>query len=310
MNSVTKVYKYYWEIFDSLPLYEQFHFASRLFLVRGDERAKFEIEKLKERYAKLSLEEVWNDLQSRLTNTAVINHAETRDKFLEKYPTIRSNARDLFCYYFSKKLFQIDLRSILNSKISADWDETKNLLLQDALAIKELSAYVINFVLLLEHYKRGDTDSSITSELYDVAGEIYDINSDPVQIEMWIYFLTHLIIGDTIFYTTKLSDAKKSLYKEMILKLEKVIEKNYFDIHLDCKIEFLVCAQLANYSSYLGKIILSECSVSISKEADFIVDTFSTNIQEHRKTAVTSEHRNVLFLIAYYNEIQKDELDH
>ncbi len=310
MNTPTKVYEYYWKIYETLPPYEQFHFISRLFLVKGDIRAKNEIEKLKKTYDTLTQQEVWDDLQKKLTNTATINHAESRKVFLEKYPTIRKNARDLFTYFFAKKLFNIDLQKTLRNEMTDEWDSTTTALLADVSAVKELSAYVINFVLLYTHYKEGNTDSEITTQLYELSKEIYTSDSDSQENEMWIYFLTHLIIGDTLFYIAPLCSSKRELYAEMIHHLQKSIERRYFEIHLDCKLEFLVCSHLTGSHSYLEDVILSEASESLSMDGDFVIDIYTSNKQLHRTTAITSEHRNVLFLLAFYEKIDQEVLNH
>ena len=147
------------------------------------------------------------------------------------------------------------------------------------------------------------TDSPITEELYERASSLYDPSASERELESWIYYLTHLIIGDTLFYVVPLSQKKSSLYTHILKSIESEIANNFLWVHLDCKLEFLVCSYLHGYTSYLAPMIRSEANNSLSPEGAFVVDKYNRNPQLHRVTFQTSEHRNALYIMSGYDSI-------
>ncbi len=80
---------------------------------------------------------------------------------------------------------------------------------------------------------------------------------------------------------------------------EKIIQKNFKNISLDNKFEFLVCAKICGFQSSVEKNIYDEASQSLSPDGNFLIDTKNDKAtQIGRNTFVGSEHRNVLFIMS------------
>gem|GEM_PF-4487708 len=98
-----------------------------------------------------------------------------------------------------------------------------------------------------------------------------------------IYYMTHTIIGVTNFYGRSLTKKEKKQYLSMVVKIESLIEKQYFMTKLDIKCEFLVCCAIVEYTSKLSRIIENEVSLSVG-ENGYIIDTYNS----YNKTSPTS----------------------
>jgi hypothetical protein len=110
-----------------------------------------------------------------------------------------------------------------------------------------------------------------------------------------VYYVTHSIIGASRFYSRSVTDHQET-YLKMLLKVEELIENDFFDITLDNKLEFLVCCRLLGYTSRLTTIIAGEAAASLSPLGNFIAD----KADNHFKLGIrTSEHRNTLYLMAF-----------
>ncbi len=304
-NSPRLVYENYTKNFTLLPKYEQFHLISRLFLVKNDPWAGQQIQVLADKLRAVPKQAAWDILQEYLTNIAPINNQIERAQYLAKYPDIRPIARYLFTIFFGKKLFNLDFSSFFTfskTEVAHLQDE----LLKDEAAVKELTAFTINFILLSTHYFAKNADSTITIDLYELSKRLYTPDKSAGELESWIYYLTHLIIGDSLFYVVPLSQQKEKLYTEILQAIESKVSQNYMWVHLDCKLEFLVCCQLHSYHSYLEPIIHSEANCSLSKNGNFVVDTHNLHPQLHRVEFATSEHRNALYLISTYTSSIKN----
>jgi len=84
----------------------------------------------------------------------------------------------------------------------------------------------------------------------------------------------------------------------MLEELEPLIEANFTTINLDNKLEFLVCSRICDFKSDLFDRIYDECERSVSDAGTFVIDVHNENIQESRNDFVSSEHRNVLYIMS------------
>lgn len=301
-NTPTHVYQYYWNNITLLPKYEYFHFVTRLALVRGDARAHQEIKKLESMFEHQNVQTVWDTLQTYLTNVAPITFATSRQPYLDRYPQIRPWARSLFATRFAQTLFNLDVHAFLPSNLFTEGPDIVKTLLNDHQAIRELSAFATNFILMYEKYKNSSSEASM--HLYEIGRSLYKPEHSAQELELWIYFLTHLIIGDSQFYTSTLRNTE--FYKALLHEIEELITSNYLWVQLDCKVEFLVCCDICNYQTNLREVIGSEAHCSLSDSGNFIVDKYNLVPQKNRIDWVTSEHRNVLYLIAFYKQINHE----
>jgi hypothetical protein len=113
-----------------------------------------------------------------------------------------------------------------------------------------------------------------------------------------IYMLTHCIIGASCFYSRHIVD-EMGIYMQMIRRLEEMIHTYYDRVNLDAKCEFLVCARMLGYESHIYTRIMDEASASLSPMGNFIIDTHNDHaIKNHNIDPLSSEHRNVLYIMA------------
>ena len=118
------------------------------------------------------------------------------------------------------------------------------------------------------------------------------------QLSSTAYFITHMIIGESRFYSKELSKETIQKYKELFERLENLISTHFFSFKLDIKLEFLVCARILGYTSFLENMIYSEAVNSLSPYGDYIVDTYNVTESWQKKDFNTAEHRNVLFILS------------
>jgi hypothetical protein len=124
----------------------------------------------------------------------------------------------------------------------------------------------------------------------------YDL-SDKTQIQLFLYLLTHCIIGETNFYTQRISAAKLKQTNTLLAKMEEVVTSHFELINLDNKLEFLVCCKLCDYQTPLFDTIYEECDKSVGI-AGYLVDTHNLNPQSSKMSLEDSEHRNVLYIMS------------
>ena len=112
------------------------------------------------------------------------------------------------------------------------------------------------------------------------------------------YFITHMIIGESQFYSKALTSETIAAYTPLFKKLETLMSKHFFSYKLDVKLEFLVCSRILGYTSFLEDMIYSEALNSFSPYGDFIIDTYNVTAAWQKKDLKTAEHRNILFILS------------
>jgi RimK family alpha-L-glutamate ligase len=275
-----------------------FHYNSRMYLWTKEDKYKARLEAYRSKYANLSgiLDKSRNSPSS---NKKKSLHDQERAEYFEKYPKLRGFNEALFKYLFAYTIYDIDESDELGN--SALIDEMSNLarqLLEDKEALKTLSTFAINYLYLLRFFLRSTGDKIFeVSELLSVIEEFkHEINKE--NTDLYIYFATHCIIGESAFYSRRI-ESDREVYLELLKKVEEVIHQGYFNITLDNKCEFLVCCRLVGYSSFLEPIIQNEAEMSLSPIDNYIVDTVNSETRrQEKKTFLLSEHRNVLYIMA------------
>jgi len=298
MELAEKIYQYYFDNSRLLNDDKLFHFASRIAAWQGSPEA-FELLRDSSDYIVQPSKDL-NDVISELVNspqTGKRNAHELRQPFFERYPQLYGAHVALFRVRHLEAIYGINARSALFAAISeADLIKLEQDLLSDDEAIRILSTFAINYCYLFERVVRKNEQSLPIQHFYDI-GTVY--NTDDVQhLQLLIYLYTHCIIGESNFYTRRITDDKLPIYRKMLNKLEDLIVKNFDKINLDNKLEFLVCVRICNFKSNLFEPIHEECKKSISPEGMFIIDTHNQNAQDGRNDFTSSEHRNVLFIMS------------
>jgi len=299
---VTVTGDYYEKYFNYLGE-NKFHYASRMYFWKNEDKQKQRLLGLKNDYIGENEVDYENNLkktfESRDLSKEPIVERNLRMPYFKRYPLLDSFNRVLFKVLFCEFIYGIDLRPIVRKIISeGEMIDMRNQLLKDVKALAVLSTYAVNFIYNLEYYLREEKKNIFNPEIFlkvlkdCYTGELASYDN------LKIYLLTHCIINESRFYNKEVTRHKET-YLEMIEELETLIAENYFGIFLDNKFEFLVCANILNYKSKLLPLIMMEAERSFSQDGNYLVDCLNDAAAKKKKRDfVSSEHRNVLFLMA------------
>lgn len=294
VGTTSKVIQDYYQRFGQfLPNYVAFHYWSRLWLYRRDEEAKKKLNQLTDWY--LGKNDIVKRIRELTTTTAHKNDPLTeRKKYYQKYPKLLKYGSLLFWWLMAREIYGEDV-TVEVEKVAAleDIQKLHEALLFDREAIKILSSGATNFFYLVEAYLGKKTE---TIDLFNIV-KSEEYKADRESLKRVFYFLSHLVIGETHFYTKKeVGDRETCLM--IVKRLEEVIRNHYFKISLDMKFEFLACSQIVGYKSDLVGIIDGEAERSLSTTGNFLVDTHNAWIHGFGHKFARSEHRNVLYLMS------------
>ena len=301
---VDVVHEYYKKHIEYYP-YELFHYASRLWLWSHDQWARGILDDIKEWYIGADENQYRQKLETILggsDSVKVVNQRQKpRQKYREIYQKIPQYNSILFKVLFAETLYGVDLRSIVRDIVSTeDLIQLHDALRADHDAIRVLSTHAMNYMYLLRYYLQdeGGNDRWMSPEEIEGLCEGYGAQVATGELSVQearkyqIYLLTHAIIGESQFYNRAVTDDK---YQALCRRIEQVITDAYFDVSLDNKCEFLVCAKLCGYTTSLRPIILQEAESSRSWAGSFIVDAGAPGVRHNMRT---SEHRNVLYVMS------------
>lgn len=285
---------------------KKFHFSSRLFMWKKDEVNKQRLLKLKREYIGENRKEteflIKKLLKLRDIKTASINEKDARMPYFKKYPLLDSYNRILFKVLFSDFLYDYDIKPLVAKIVKkSDMIKLREALEKDKKGLAILSTYAINYIYNLEYYLGEGISQEINPNLFlDIA--LNDCNLRGTDLKnLKIYLLTHCIINESRFYNRKIN-RNNLIYEKMLKVLEDIIYKNYFEISLDNKLEFLVCSKILNKKTFLEDIIINEANNSLSSLGNFVIDKHNSQSRFSRKDDfVSGEHRNVLYLMANQN---------
>lgn len=286
---------------------EYFHYASRLWLWAKDTWARDALDDLRGWYIGYNEAEyrsVITQILERTKSQSVVNKDNRkRAPYFQRYKMLSAYNSLLFKVIFSESVYGIDLRPYVKQYVSdKQFLDLFFELSKDHEAMCFLSTHAINYLYLLKNYFKKQTSMAsmvlidpidfieISKGYDDLVSSGRLSKKDAIKLE--IYMLTHAIIGESRFYQRKVNTAN---YKILCKHLEEIISNNYFDVSLDNKFEFLVCAKICSYTSNIRTLILQEAEKSMSWAGNFLVDQDASAI---RHCLRTSEHRNVLYVMA------------
>jgi hypothetical protein len=299
MELARNVRQYYLDHFDELPLDKQFHFAGRLSSWNNDPDCNDLMLRLKPHFLQPD-QPVVEDLRTLIFHSSKphTNSAEIRAPYFEKYPLLQGYMLALFRVRHLLYVYGYDARQQLLEVVSEkELHDLSRALVQDDHALRILSTFAINYLYLVELilYDSGAVDIDI-AKIYDL-GSGYDTENKH-ELALMIYLYTHCIIAETNYYERPVRTEKLDVFRKMLERLEKLINKNYDDLSLDNKLEFLVCSRICGYETSISSRIYSECEKSVSTEGTFLVDTLNSSANNKRTSLASSEHRNVLFIMS------------
>ncbi len=284
-------------------LYDKsFHYLSRIYL-NNKEKKHLELLQNFKLNKDTFIDKAKSILQNPKSNHGV-NYSNLRKPYFEKNPSLRSFTLVMFEYLFQKEIFGQDFKEeVLHLIDSNDLIEIKDKLLADKRGVAVLGTYALNFLFNFEHLSKN-TKFEYTvdlNQLWEIQETSFKEKALGNQIGMQIYYFTHVIINFSYFYTHNIKNKKDNLIP-FLSKSEELISENYFNVSLDHKLEFLVCCNLLGYKSRLQDIIKSESEKSLSKIGNYLVDCMKEDAFKSLKNSfMSSEHRNVLYLMAFAN---------
>lgn len=292
--------RYYFENLKYLSPSTVFHFLSRLHLWSGKKKYFDEISKHRE---------IWwatmpKVLQKLHDPSVVIGVPDGSKKYRrearQKHQHVALYNNFFFKCVFDRKIFsgtafednidKIDLERLM--KVRQD-------LLNDPKSLFMLSTVAINFLYHFDHFL-GNEDGLFDPKKLMLIPESQQIDNQTDDFDARIYFYTHMIIGASRFYSEAIPDHELPMYVEGLRKVEALISENYAKCTIDHKAEFMVCARLCRYESFLEPIIRSELSTSCSPHGTFLVNKHNVhNDRVFKQTLETAEHSNVLAIMAF-----------
>jgi RimK family alpha-L-glutamate ligase len=278
---------------------KKFHLLSRLYLWNRESALKDSLLALQKDYMGTCEEDYRKKLAKIFSHTPEHGDRmiarEARQMYFDKYPSLEPFLSLLFKNLFAQEIYGVNLKKYIAELVSETaLFDLKLALENDLAALQTLSTHAINYLYMLEEYL-GNEKAPLFPEKLLAVGKSYPDNS----FELQIYFFTHCIIGASKFYSREIPRADIPTYTDMLVAIEKIIQHHFQKISLDNKFEFLVCAKLCGYASQLEKEILTEANRSLAPDGNFLIDTHNIKADpEERNDFVSSEHRNVLYLMS------------
>ena len=272
---------------------KKFHFASRLFLWKHDSFYSSYLQSVQSNFIRKGF------LETPYTSWDYVVEKSSPHRLaqFQKFPDLLKYHDIALLALYAKTVFGHDVlsegRSLLDKEIVEN-------LVKDLLADKEafstLSTYAVSFVYIIYGYVYPQ-DVMIEKTILQT-GEHAFRGESPEILSLKIYFYTHAIIGESLFYSRKIELSKMTYYLEMMQVVEKMILENYFLTSIDHKFEFLMCCRICGYSSSLESKIFDEAELSLSDKGDYLVDKQNYYFNKKIDSLYHAEHQNVLFLMA------------
>lgn len=297
----SRVREYFLKSLPYLPLNVRFHFLSRCYLWFKDTSYFEQLSAIKEEWwrgfrgACAAVERLGTPEERIYGNTGKMYRRE----LLKEYGAIVEYNKFFFKCLFDRTLFAGDAFNANRDRISwAHFSALYEKLRTDHHAVFVLSTPAVNF-LMLGRYFFGEEVSEVPAQYFLDVGEKAMGDATGKNIDACIYFYTHVIIGLTRFYAEAIPAAELAAAREMLLRVETVLESHFTEASLDHKCEFLVCARMCAYVSPLESRIRKELEQSLSPDGAYFVNTHNRHSAYYsKKTLYGAEHTNVLAIMA------------
>lgn len=291
-NLYLKIYKYFQREYKKLDI-KKFHFASRLFLWNKDEFYENELNQFKSYFINAD-----NLMDSYTLRTEALKKFNSqRCHHLKMYPNLLKLHDILIRALYSRTIFNENLQKQLQKCFSFDQGQLlAKKLLSDAQSLTWLSSYSISYLYLFSKF--FPTDLSLDLDFFYQIGSSQLDDQDTFQLGTKIYFFTHCIIGESLFYAREIPNQNLHHYQKYLLYIENLIRDYYQKISIDHKLEFLVCCRICYYQSKLTNKIYQEILASISEKGDYLIDKLNIYSKINTDSLMSAEHQNVLFLMS------------
>lgn len=281
-----------------------FHFLSRMHLWSQDPQylKLFSADIMNTYFGGNGLESVPEYIETKsqtLSIEPVLNESERRLPFLQKYNKLQSIHLAFFRLCFAFTIFQTDFRARLFTNYDQiEVDAMFESLLKDEDALSVLSTFAINSLYFYYGFIHSKIDKIDLNFMLRVAKTKYNF-SDVSDLKLFVYFITHIVIGESFFYSKEIDSNRMEGVLKLLQLAEKVILNNFISISLDNKLEFLVACKIAHYSSTIEALIMNEALNSVSDFEPYLIDRHNIFAPKSDQANIrSSEHRSVLFLLA------------
>ncbi len=288
---------------------QKFHYASRLHLWTDKILYPIEIENFRKKDSLYDLEGgfIEKRIRSSIFEDPIYKSDKVSGKKLyrrllkSKYPFVKKYSEVLAIYFFAKVLYGLNISDLIKKYI--DTNELKTLALEvltDKEAIANASTTVVNFLYFTRNYLRdqGEEINLQSDYFFKIVLDLLP-GSDEETLDKKLYLLTHTLIGESEFYSKKMTLDKNT--NDILKYLENSIQNNFFIFTLDMKLEFLVCCKMYGYDTFLEPIILNEAETSLGTLGNYLVDRCYYKDGKVGDNLYNAEHRSVLYLMARTN---------
>lgn len=277
-----------------LPADKQLHVASRLYQWSNDkefeQRLLGTIRATKPPSDAATVQQLQLCLQSVANNSSAINSFDTRQQYFEKYPSLYGIELALFQVRNWLFLYNIDTRKTLQTLGGfSEYPVLSSKLANDTQALSALSTYAVNLLYLGKRLIEQDESQIFTQAVW---GEI--LHNPAASDTLKVYFLTHCIIGETLFYARPIPTPGLATYRQWLRELEAELGTTE-RLSLDAQFELLVAHKLCGSTSVFAERIAQAASAAFDPNLGFIVDTSKPD----KNTLETAEHRNILYVLAH-----------
>jgi len=291
---------------------KQFHFYSRLYLWTKKKKYYNSLLKLEKYFLGGKNRKAWDrkikDLikQEDFYRKKIINNKIFREKVLANYPRLGLYHELLFRGLMAENIFQVDWQERVFKHIPRkDFLLESKKLLNNFKDLETLSTFAVNYLFLLAFFlKNKNFEREIKDKLICLI-KSSTFKEEKCSLKNGFYLLSHCLVAGSEFYSKKIFP-EENFFAVVFEKMEKLLQNNFSKISLDNKLEFLVGARLLNKKTDLEEAIQREVEQSWSPIGNFLIDTKNEESKDYsRKDFFSSEHRNVLFLMANYNLLRK-----
>ncbi|MBP9819974.1 hypothetical protein KBC79_04530 [Candidatus Woesebacteria bacterium] len=293
--SPSSISEYYWNHLGELTDYSKFHFLTRNFLLKQSSRAKQELDILL--FSKDTTHEQWLLLIESLTNPKQPTNKD-RIAYLQQYPTLRQTSRACFARIFGEKIWGIDYQNdFLSVSTMGDVEPVWNTLMQDTKAISCLATYALNFLFLENHFFHFQSEIDLIIHFYEIYDRLTEQNnSQTVQsdaLTVQLYFLTHTIINDSLFYTRPIPEAHRQMHLDRLSLLSERIIHTPEKFTTDALCEFVAVYTLLHRPCPTIQFISSYLASVHSPEHQYLMK------QNSFMSLSEAEHSNVLYICGW-----------
>lgn len=291
-----RVYEYYAANQGKLSEKARFHFWSRIWLWTGSKESRDALNELEDWFfSENRWQKLWLTDDAELKRNNLLDGA--RRHLFKKYPRLLAYERLAFAVMFARTVYGRDgLAQASGLKGIEKVTEYHGMLRGDVRGTALLSSYAVNYLLLSQvFWPEQVSERASLSYFLETARSAY-LWSDPVELHLCLYLITHAILCDSLFYEHVIEKAS-SEHEQLFGLAEDLLNQYYNAVSMDIKFEMLVCARLCGYEPAVRDRIESEAKESLAEDGAYITD--GLYIRKGMKDSMQhAEHRNVLAIMA------------